>query len=184
MPEMILALVRSLGTLSRRRVWWLVLSPAVAALAVWLTLTFLVLDQLSAWFLEQPPMSWLSGWGAVWLAKLLAAAGGWLVILAFSYLTAMVLAAVFIMPILLQIVAARDYPEVAAMGKDSFFAGAWNSVWAALLFIAGWLLTRARIISGIRASYFLCHRGHRDHRELTLRFTGRRVSNHPCPARQ
>ncbi len=84
MPEMILALVRSLGTLSRRRVWWLVLSPAVAALAVWLTLTFLVLDQLSAWFLEQPPMSWLSGWGAVWLAKLLAAAGGWLVILALS----------------------------------------------------------------------------------------------------
>ena len=53
----------------------------------------------------------------------------------------MVLAAVFIMPLLLQIVAARDYPEVAAMGKDSFFAGAWNSVWAALLFIAGWLLT-------------------------------------------
>lgn len=141
MPEMILALVRSLGTLSRRRVWWLVLSPAVAALAVWLTLTFLVLDHLSAWFLEQPPMSWLSGWGAVWLAKLLAAAGGWLVILALSYLTAMVLAAVFIMPLLLQIVAARDYPEVAAMGKDSFFAGAWNSVWAALLFIAGWLLT-------------------------------------------
>ena len=141
MPEMILALVRSLGTLSRRRVWWLVLSPAVAALAVWLTLTFLVLDHISAWFLEQPPMSWLSGWGAVWLAKLLAAAGGWLVILALSYLTAMVLAAVFIMPILLQIVAARDYPEVAAMGKDSFFAGAWNSVWAALLFIAGWLLT-------------------------------------------
>ena len=78
MPEMILALVRSLGTLSRRRVWWLVLSPAVAALAVWLTLTFLVLDQLSAWFLDQPPMSWLSGWGAVWLAKLRAAAGGWL----------------------------------------------------------------------------------------------------------
>ncbi|HET7775178.1 MAG TPA: EI24 domain-containing protein [Azospira sp.] len=141
MAEMLLALVRSFHTLSRRRVWWLVLSPAVAALGVWLVLTFVLLDQLSAWFLQQPPMTWLSGWGALWLAKLLAAAGGWLVILALSYLTAMVLAAVFIMPILLQVVAARDYPEVAAMGRDSFFAGAWNSLWAALLFIGGWLLT-------------------------------------------
>lgn len=141
MAEMFLALVRSLHTLSLRRIWWLVLAPALAALGVWLALTFMLLDQLSAWFLDQPPMTWLSGWGALWLAKLLAAAGGWLVILALSYLTAMVLAAVFIMPVLLQVVAARDYPELAPMGKDSFLAGAWNSVFAALLFIAGWLFT-------------------------------------------
>lgn len=141
MAELMLALVRTLGTLARPRIWLLLAGPAVAALGVWLALTFMVLDHFSAWFLTQPPMSWLAGWGALWLAKLLAAAGGWLVILALAYLTAMLLAGVFIMPLLLAVVGARDYPDVAPRGKDSLLAATANSLWAALVFVLGWLLT-------------------------------------------
>lgn len=141
MAELMIALVRTLGTLARPRIWLLLAGPALAALGVWLALTFLVLNQLSAWFLQQPPMSWLSGWGTLWLAKLLAAAGGWLVILALAYLTAMLLAGVFIMPLLLAVVGARDYPDVAPRGKDSLLAATANSLWAALVFVLGWLLT-------------------------------------------
>lgn len=141
MAEVMLALIRSLSTLGRGRVWLLLLGPAVIALLVWLGLTVFMLDWLIAHFIEQPPISWLTAWGAVWLGKLLAALGGWLLILAASYVTAMLLAAIFVLPLLLNHVAAVDYPELARMGKDSVTASTWNSLSAALLFLAGWVLT-------------------------------------------
>jgi uncharacterized protein involved in cysteine biosynthesis len=141
MAEVMLALVRSLATLARPRIWLLMVVPALVALVAWIGLTIFLLDSLIAGFITLPPMSWLTGWGAVWLAKLFAVLGGWLLILAATYVTAMLLAAVFILPLLLNHVAAADYPELARMGKDSVTASTWNSVSAALLFIAGWLLT-------------------------------------------
>lgn len=141
MAEVMLALIRSLSTLSRGRIWLLLLGPAAVALLAWLGLTIFTLDWLIAHFIEQPPMSWLTAWGAVWLGKLLAALGGWLLIFAASYLTAMLLAAIFVLPLLLDHVAAADYPDLARMGKDSLAASTWNSLSAALLFILGWVLT-------------------------------------------
>lgn len=141
MSDVILALARTLATLGRPRVWLLLLGPAVVALIAWLGLTVFLLDGLIASFIDLPPMSWLSGWGAVWLAKLLAALGGWLLILAAAYVTAMLLAAVFILPLLLNYLAASDYPELARMGRDSVTASTWNSVSAALLFVVGWVVT-------------------------------------------
>jgi uncharacterized protein involved in cysteine biosynthesis len=86
-------------------------------------------------------MSWIAEWGAAWLAKALAVLAGWLAILSASYLVAMLLTAVFVLPLILGHVAARDYPDLARLGDDSFAASAWNSVWAAVLFIAGWAVT-------------------------------------------
>ena len=141
MADVMLSLMRSLATLARPRIWLLMVGPALVALVAWIGLTIFLLDSLIAGFITLPPMSWLTGWGAVWLAKLFAVLGGWLLILAATYVTAMLLAAVFILPLLLNHVAAADYPELARMGKDSVTASTWNSVSAALLFIAGWLLT-------------------------------------------
>lgn len=141
MSDVLLALVRSLRTLARGRVWLLLLGPAVVALLAWIVLTVFLLDRLMAGFSELPPLTWLTAWGAVWLAKLFAALGGWLLILAAAYVTAMLLAAIFILPLLLNHVAATDYPELARMGQDSVTASTWNSVSAALLFIVGWLVT-------------------------------------------
>ena len=45
------------------------------------------------------------------------------------------------MPLLLEHLAATDYPDLARLGKDSLLASTWNSVRAALLFIIGWVLT-------------------------------------------
>jgi hypothetical protein len=135
------ALFRSFATLGRGRVWLLLLAPALLALVAWTVLTVFLLDRLIATFLDLPPMSWLTGWGAVWLAKLFAALGGWLLIIAAAYLTAILLAAILILPLLLNHVAASEYPELARMGKDSVVAATWNSLSAALLFMVGWLLT-------------------------------------------
>lgn len=111
------------------------------ALVIWIALMVFALEGLIATLIDQPPMTWLAGWGAVWLAKLGAVLGGWLLILTAAFVTAMLLAAIFVMPLLLNHVALADYPELARVGKDSVVAGAWNSVAALLLYIVGMLLT-------------------------------------------
>lgn len=135
------ALLRSLATLAQPGVWPLLLGPALLALVTWGALAFFLLDGLMAILLEQPPLGWLLAWGFAWLAKLLAVFGGWLLILAAAYLTAVMLAAIFVLPLLLNRLAAVDYPDLARMGQDSVVASTWNTLSAALLFAAGWLLT-------------------------------------------
>ena len=138
---MILAVQRSLSSLGRGRVWLYILGPALAALLFMGVLALLLLDYLISSFIEQPPMSWLAQWGVFWLAKVLAVLGGWLAILSASYLVAMLLTALVVLPLMLNFLAQADYPDLARMGKDGAIAGAWNSVWAAALFVVGWLVT-------------------------------------------
>ena len=141
MAEVILALRRSLLTLGRARVWGYVLLPAIVAVVLTIGLSIVLLERLISTFVEQPPIAWVAAWGALWLAKLLAALGGWLFILAASYVVAMLLAALLVLPLLLKHVAALDYPDLACLGDDSVVGATVNSVAAALLFIVGWLFT-------------------------------------------
>ncbi len=141
MTEMILALQRSLSSLGQGKVWLYILGPALIAVLFMVGVSIAFLDYLITSFIEQPPMSWIAEWGALWLAKALAALGGWLVILSASYLVAMLLTAVLILPLILAHLSASDYPDLCKLGKDSVVASTWNSVWAAVLFIIGWVVT-------------------------------------------
>lgn len=141
MVEIFNALMRSLNNLQDRGIWLRLVGPAVVALVVWLALAFFALDWFVAELLEIPPLTWVAGWGALWLAKVLAWLGGWLAVFALAYLTAMLLAAIFVVPLLVNEIGAREYPDVARMGEDSFVAATGNSVLAALGFIVGWIGT-------------------------------------------
>lgn len=141
MAEVIFALRRSLTTLGRARVWLYLLAPAIVAVIAMVGLSVALLERLVAALVEQPPLDWVVAWGALGLAKLLAALGGWLLILSVSYLVALLLAAIVVLPLLLNHLAAVDYPDLARQGSDSLIASTWNSVAAALLFVFGWLLT-------------------------------------------
>lgn len=141
MAEMLLALQRSVVSLGRGKVWLYILGPALVAVLFMVGVSIAFLDYLITSFIEQPPMSWIAEWGALWLAKALAALGGWLVILSASYLVAMLLTAVLILPLMLAHLSVNDYPDLGKLGKDSFVASTWNSVWAAALFVVGWVVT-------------------------------------------
>jgi hypothetical protein len=141
MPEVALALRRCLASLARARVWLYILTPAIVALAIVAALSVFLLGQLISTLIEQPPLDWVVAWGAIWLAKLLAAIGGWLLILSASYLVATLLTAILILPLMLNFLAATDYADVDRRGRDNVVASTWNSVWAALLFIFGWIVT-------------------------------------------
>jgi uncharacterized protein involved in cysteine biosynthesis len=141
MIEIAVALRRSLSSLGQGRVWLYILGPGLVAILFMVVVSIACLGYLVESFLAQPPMSWIAEWGAAWLAKALAVLAGWLAILSASYLVAMLLTAVFVLPLILGHVAARDYPDLGRLGSDSFAASAWNSVWAAVLFIVGWVAT-------------------------------------------
>jgi hypothetical protein len=141
MPEVALALRRSLASLARGRVWLYILTPAIVALIVVVALSIFLLGQLIATLLEQPPLDWVVAWGAIWLAKLLAAIGGWLLILSASYLVATLLTAILILPLMLNFLGTTDYADVDRRGRDSLVGSTWNSVCAALLFVVGWIVT-------------------------------------------
>jgi len=141
MADVFLALMRSLASLGQGRVWRYILAPAAFSLVLWLALAIWGLGAFVDWLLGHPPMTWVAGWGAVWLAHLLAYLGGWMVIFALAYLTTSLLAAILIMPWLLDHVAATDYAQVRRMGADSFAAAVGNSLVATLLFVLAWLAT-------------------------------------------
>jgi len=141
LADVVLALMRSFSSLRRGRIWLYVLAPALFSLVLWVALAVWGLGFLVEWLLGHPPMTLLIGWGVAWLATVLAYTGAWMAIFAGAYLTTSLLAAIVIMPLMLKQLAETDYQDVAPMGKDSFTAATVNSVFASILFIAGWLLT-------------------------------------------
>lgn len=141
MVEVFNALVRSLNNLQDRSIWLRLVGPAVVALVVWLALAFFALEWFVAELLQWPPLTWIAAWGVVWLAKILAWIGGWLAVFSLAYLTAMLLAAIFIVPLLVNEIGAREYPDVARMGEDSVVASTGNSLIAATGFLIGWIGT-------------------------------------------
>ncbi|MDR2189310.1 MAG: EI24 domain-containing protein [Azonexus sp.] len=141
MTDIMLALQRAFADLRQGRVWLYILIPALFSLLLTIVLAFWALGAVVHYLLGYPPMTWLHAWGVAWLATVLAYLGGWLAILAVAYLGATLLAAVAIMPLMLNYLAAGEYRDVAPMGKDSFVAAAGNSVLASVIFVAAWLLT-------------------------------------------
>ena len=135
MTEFLLTLKRSLTSLTSGRIWLYMLIPSLLAMLLMSALAAFALDWLVATLSDQPPMRWISAWGALWLAHALAWLGGWLSILSVSYLLAVLLTSVLVMPLLLEHLAATDYPDLARLGEDSLVASVWNSLQAALLFI-------------------------------------------------
>lgn len=141
MDKVFLAVLRTLANLRDGRVWAYLLAPAAVSFILWIVLAFWGLGKAVDWLLDYPPMTLLVTWGAVWFAHLLAYLGGWMLIFACAYLTASLLAAVFVMPLLLKHLANGEYRDVAPMGADSFLAATVNSLLASVFFVLGWLLT-------------------------------------------
>jgi hypothetical protein len=141
MGEVMLALARTFSNLKNGKVWLYVLTPALFSLLLTIALAIWALGAVVEQMMGYPPMTLLVGWGLVWVAHILAYLGGWMAIFAIAYLTASLLAAIVIMPLMLKHLSDTEYRDVAAMGRDSFVAAAVNSVLASVVFIAAWLLT-------------------------------------------
>ena len=141
MGDVMLALARTFASLRQGKVWLYVLTPALFSLLLSIGLAVWGLGAVVQQMMNYPPMTLLVGWGLVWLANILAYLGGWMAIFAIAYLTASLLAAVVILPLMLKHLSANEYRDVAAMGKDSFVAAAMNSLVASVVFVLAWVAT-------------------------------------------
>src|SRR5690606_23368971 len=63
------------------------------------------------------------------------------ILLPISGILGLIIAAVFVMPIVLRHLEKRDYQGLSRQGQYSTAVGAWNAVWVGTLFVLGWLVT-------------------------------------------
>ncbi|MCX7150867.1 MAG: EI24 domain-containing protein [Rhodocyclales bacterium] len=137
MMEVFAAFTRSLRDLTRAEVLWQAVWPPLVALALWIAVAVSVWAHgvaLMAHMVPQLPWSgwaWVAHWAAVFL--LLAAFA------ALTYFTAILLVAVFALPRLINLVAARDYPDLGRHGENVFWGSLGNTLGAGAIFVVGCL---------------------------------------------
>lgn len=135
MVEVFAAFTKSLRDLTRPEVLWQAIWPPLLALLLWLVIGFTWWSQgvaLMARILPQLPWSgweWVAQWAAVFL--LLAACA------ALVYITAIMLVAVFALPRLINLVAARDYTDLGRHGENVFWGSLGNTLAAGAMFVLG-----------------------------------------------
>lgn len=124
------------------------LRPEILWHALWPPLVAFVLWSIVAWFAWQPAADWiiteLPDWSwLTWLGPSLAHVAVFFVFAPMVYFTALLLVAVFALPRMMILIAARDYPDVSRQGSAS--AALWgslaNTLAAGGIFIVGWLAT-------------------------------------------
>ncbi len=131
--------IRAARDLLRPGMLWHALWPPLAALALWAGVAVFAWVPVSEWVLAQ-----LSEWSwPSWLGASLAHIAVLFIFAPLVYVSALLLVAVFALPRMMAIVAARDYPDVSRRGSAS--AALWgsfaNTLAAGGIFILGWLLT-------------------------------------------
>lgn len=124
------------------------LRPAILLQALWPPLVAFLVWSIVAWFGWQPlaeavaahfpAWSWLN-WLGPWLAHVVV----FFVFAPLVYFTVLLLVAVFALPRMMAIIAARDYPDVSRQGSAGamLWGSLANTLVAGCLFVAGWLAT-------------------------------------------
>lgn len=113
--------------------------PPLAAFLVWSVIAWFAWMPLAHWIAaELPDWQWLN-----WLGPWLAHVAVFFIFAPLIYVTTLLLVAVITLPRMMEIIAARDYPDVSRQGSDNaaFWGSLANTVVAGLVFVAGWLIT-------------------------------------------
>ena len=137
MIEVFGAFTKSLRDLTRADILWQALWPPLLALALWVTVAVAIWAHgmaLMARIVPELPWSgweWVAHWAAIFL--LLATFAS------LTYFTAIVLVAVFALPRLVSLVAARDYPDLGRHGENVFWGSLGNTLGAGAIFVLGCL---------------------------------------------
>ena len=130
---------RAARDLLRPEILWHALWPPLVAFVLWSIVALFAWQPAADWIItELPDWSWLT-----WLGPSLAHVAVFFVFAPMVYFTALLLVAVFALPHMMILIAARDYPDVSRQGSAS--AALWgslaNTLAAGGIFIVGWLAT-------------------------------------------
>lgn len=145
MQDILDALGSAFKSLLHPKMLVLTLWPMLLALLFWGGLfwwfwdTWLLdLTQISQGFgVEDRLVNWGFAWVAHWLATLLLLS----LMLPAIYVTSLLFTAIFAMPMMLNFVAARDYPELEKKYGGTFIGSVWAAVVAVSVFLILWIIT-------------------------------------------
>lgn len=147
------ALARALRDLFNLRVLWVVIWPMLVAGLLWLGLALTFWGTFSGWIAQGLDrlgvQTWLTGLEPLWLANGIQVVLQLLLFVPLVYLTALIITALFAMPVLIRMVAERDYPELARASGGSLIGNLWNALIAMLLFVALWVVTLPLWLIGV-----------------------------------
>ncbi len=149
MPAVGLAFKRALVSQCHPKMLAALFLPFIIALlgaiillwAFWTPLTSWLNAEAANWEIVNQIDEWMLALGLfslkLYLVPLLAVA----ILLPMSGILGLVIAAVFVMPIVLRHLEKREYQGISRQGKYSTAVGAWNAVWVGTLFVLAWLIT-------------------------------------------
>jgi CysZ protein len=149
------ALFRAASDLREPRVLALGLLPPLAAIVVWIALAWALADDWARWVADwiatTPWLAWVRDWGLssvfVWGSGLAAIA----LLLPIMLVTAVLVTELVAMPVIVPLVAGRDYPGLARRKGGTVAGSVWNACAAVALFAALWLLSLPLWLTGIGA---------------------------------
>ncbi|MCX8017594.1 MAG: EI24 domain-containing protein [Rhodocyclaceae bacterium] len=131
--------LRAARDLLRPALLWQVIWPPVAALLVWSVIAWFAWQPLATRIVaELPEWSWLA-WVGPWLAHVAV----FFVFAPLIYFTTLLLVAIWALPRMMALIAARDYPDVSRHGSAgaALWGSLFNTLAAGAIFVAGWLAT-------------------------------------------
>ena len=147
MTEVLKAYLRALKSLLTPGILWHLLWPTVLAVAFWIAVAWMSWDTVGAgverlfnevswlnWILQRWEASALAG--AIFVKVVLG-----LLLIPLIYGTAMFIVAVFALPLMLERVAAKDYPELERHNGGTLAGSIGNALVAVLVFLFGWIVT-------------------------------------------
>ena len=141
--DMLRALVDAAHSLLHPKMLAIVLWPMVLALTLWGVLAGLFWDSwiglLEGWL--QPAQDFLSRHDFVWLASVMTVVFLILLVAPLALTTALFIAAVFAMPMMVRHVAGRDFPDLQQRHGGTLVGSVWNALVAIGVFCGLWLLT-------------------------------------------
>ncbi|CAM5206420.1 EI24 domain-containing protein OS=Castellaniella defragrans OX=75697 GN=HNR28_001224 PE=4 SV=1 [Castellaniella defragrans] len=107
----------------------------------WSPLTSWMDQQASSWGVFNTLDGWMVAVGLfslkLWLVPLLSAG----LLLPMAGILGLVIAAIFVMPIVLRHLEHRDYQGLSRQGRHASVLGTWNAIWVGVLFCLGWIFT-------------------------------------------
>jgi uncharacterized protein involved in cysteine biosynthesis len=149
------ALLKAVADLREPRVLALGLAPPLAAIVVWIALSWALADDWARWVADwiatTPWLSWVREWGLsslfIWGSGIAAVA----LLLPLMLVTAVLVTELVAMPVIVPFVARRNYPGLAEKKGGTIAGSIWNAVATVTLFAVLWVFSLPLWLTGIGA---------------------------------
>jgi len=139
------ALSRAFRDLFQFRILWIVLWPIVTAVLMWFVLGVVFWEFFSDWITSGLTAlgikTWLEGVEPQWIAHSIQTMVHLVLFIPLVFVTALVITALFAMPMLIRLVAERDYPQLERKNGGSVGGNLLNALLAICIFAVIWALT-------------------------------------------